>query len=404
MLVFSIACESKRSISVQEIETAQPQKKLDIRFLDRDGKGRIDLLGVDIEPESNIKIGQNIEITYYFRSHHRVGRDLMIFLHGETPSKARVVVEDLFPDPENKRGTSQWPEGKIMMVRHFFRLPPEAEGKQIELFAGLFKDSDRLTVFGRPGQNDGKDRAKIATLSTAGYKRTLPIKQKTAGQDNLQAVIIPRTTATISADGQLNEEDWKKAPVLTFSDSLGRQVLHKYGTKLRLLYDANNLYVSFEAEDHDVSCVYQKRDDPIYNHEAVELFIMPHAQAPNIGPYFELQASPKGVIFDAAFTGRRQGMDVSYNAEQRVGTTVQGTLNQGNDKDVGYISEWIVPFAKMKWAKHPPKPGDEWRMNAFRIEKYRENGKLKGEYTAWSPPNVGDFHNVFRFGRMKFGP
>jgi len=399
-----MACEAKRSISVEEIKTAKPKNELNIRFLDRDGKGRIDLLGVDIEPKNNVKAGQNIEMTYYFRVNHPVGRDLMIFLHGETTNKTRVLVEDLFPDPKTESGTSQWPEGKIMMVRHFFRLPPEADGKQIQLFAGLFKDSDRLTVFGRPGQNDGKDRARVGTLSTAGYKRTQPPKQKTAKQAELQTVIIPRTTATISADGQLDEEDWKKAPVLTFSDSLGRQVSRKYGTKLRLLYDENNLYVAFEAEDQDVSCVYQKRDDPIYNHEAVELFIMPHVQAPKIGPYFELQASPKGVIFDAAFTGRRQGMDVSYNAEQRVGTTVQGTLNEENDKDVGYISEWIVPFAKMKWAKHSPKPGDEWRMNAFRIEKYRENGTLKGEYTAWSPPNVGDFHNVFRFGRMKFGP
>ncbi len=47
---------------------------------------------------------------------------------------------------------------------------------------------------------------------------------------------------------------------------------------------------------------------------------------------------------------------------------------------------------------------DEWRMNAYRIEKHNEGGKLKGEFTAWSPPKVGDFHNVVRFGRMKFGP
>ena len=144
------------------------------------------------------------------------------------------------------------------------------------------------------------------------------------------------------------------APVLSFSDSLGRAVATRFETKLKLLYDQQNLYVAFEAKDQDVSCVHQNRDDPIYDHEAVELFIMPHVQAPKIGPYFELQASPKGVIFDAAFTGRRQGMDVSYNASQKVGTTVQGTLNQENDKDTGYISEWVVPFAKMKWAT-PPK-------------------------------------------------
>ena len=125
---------------------------------------------VDIDPKDQIKIGQNIEITYYFRTQHQVGRDLMIFLHGETTNKARVVVENLFPDPKAKQGTSQWSEGKIMMVKHFFRLPPQAEGHQVKLFAGLFIGSDRLTVVGRPGQNDGKDRARIATISTSGSK------------------------------------------------------------------------------------------------------------------------------------------------------------------------------------------------------------------------------------------
>ena len=399
-------CQTKSSISVEEIKSANPSKKLNIQFLDRDGQGRIDLLGVDINPERELKAGQNIEITYYLNIHHKVGRDLMIFLHGETTNGQRLVVENLYPDPKIKQGTSQWPEGKLMMVRHFFRLPPEAEGHQINLLAGLYKDSERLTVMGRPGQNDGRDRARVATIYTAGFKaapKSKPLEKKIQ-DDELETVMIPKTTATISADGRLDEEAWQKAPILKFNDSLGRGIPTQFETKLRLLYDDKNLYVSFEAKDSDVSCMYQKRDDPIYNHEAVELFIMPHVKAPEVGPYFELQASPKGIIFDAAFTGRRKGMDVSYNASQTVGTTVQGTLNQENDRDVGYVSEWVVPFAKMKWAKQAPKPGDEWRMNAFRIEKFRQNGQLKGEYTAWSPPNVGDFHNVFRFGRMKFGP
>jgi hypothetical protein len=100
-------------------------------------------------------------------------------------------------------------------------------------------------------------------------------------------------------------------------------------------------------------------------------------------------------------------MDKSFEAGQTVGTVLDGTLEapESNpaDRDRGWVSEWVVPFAKIKWLNAPPKPGDEWRMNAYRIEKHREDGRLEGEFSGWSPPRVGDFHNIARFGRMKFG-
>ena len=61
----------------------------------------------------------------------------MIFLHGETTNKARVVVENLFR-PKSEAGNKPMVRGQIMMVKHFFRLPPQAEGHQVKLFAGLF--------------------------------------------------------------------------------------------------------------------------------------------------------------------------------------------------------------------------------------------------------------------------
>ena len=63
-----------------------------------------------------------------------------------------------------------------------------------------------------------------------------------------------------------------------------------------------------------------------------------------LGPYVELQASPRGVIFDAAFTARRQGMDTTFNAAQTVGTKIEGTIDDPSDKDRGWVSEWVVPW------------------------------------------------------------
>ena len=400
-LVLVSACSENSNITANKLYEAKPDHPMSIKLVDRDGQGTLQMLGWSMNPKTNLKPGQKLEITQYFQVQRPVSRDLLLFLHGEIPNSRRVLVSDRRIGDANS-GTKSWKKGEIWGIRQFLRLPPETEGRQVELLSGLFFGDQRLTVWGAPGKSDGQDRIKLGKINMEGYRGSKP--KNIANPQDLPEVLIPKTTAAIAADGKLSEEVWAKAPILTFSDSLGRPIPTRFETKLRLLYDDKNLYVSFEAKDKDISCPFSKRDDPIYDHEAVELFIMPKVKAPALGPYIELQASPKGIIFDAAFTGRRTGMDTSFNAGQTVGTDIRGTLNQDDGQDEGFTSEWIVPFAQMRGVGKAPQPGEEWRMNAFRIEKYRQSSKLLGEYTAWSPPQVGDFHNVLKFGRMKFGP
>ena len=50
--------------------------------------------------------------------------------------------------------------------------------------------------------------------------------------------------------------------------------------------------------------------------------------------------------------------------------------------------------------KLPPALGDTWRLNMFRLDA--PEGKA-GNASAWSPPLVGDFHALDKFGEMVFG-
>ena len=363
-----------------------PDHPAHVGLMERGGPGHLIYIGLDAAP-SPAKPGDLLELTHYFQVESAPALDWTVFVHGE--SGAQRILNADHPPILGRRPTSVWEKGEIWADRHKTLVPKHAQGT-LKLFVGLFRDGIRMTTVAPPARHDGRDRIRAAQL---------PLAQ---GQLDLPEVVIPRIQGSITADGQLNEPEWEKAPVLTFSDTLGRSISIRYPTRMRLLYDQVNLYVAFEATDQDITERYQNRDDPIYEHETVELFLMPQVQAPKLGPYVELQASPGGVIFDASFTGRRQGMDKSFEAGQQVGTHLDGTLNQP-DQDRRWISEWIVPFKGIRWLKTAPKAGDEWRMNAFRIEKYRENGKTVGEYSAWSPPQVGDFHNTARFGRMKFG-
>ncbi|MES1206303.1 MAG: hypothetical protein ABUS79_10240, partial [Pseudomonadota bacterium] len=48
----------------------------------------------------------------------------------------------------------------------------------------------------------------------------------------------------------------------------------------------------------------------------------------------------------------------------------------------------------------PPGLGDTWRMNMFRMDV--PQGKPQ-QAVGWSPPLVGDFHALDRFGDLVFG-
>ena len=357
------------------------------RLYERSGGGKFTYLGADLPARA--KVGETVRVTHYFRVETEATGDHDVFVHVEDASAGRVAVADHAP-LSGRHPIPRWRAGEIWADEHPLTIPADATGSALQIYVGLFKGEVRWEVEAAPGGSDGNDRVRLGSIAIDG------------ASDGLPEVTIPRAKGPIEADGALDEAAWKDAPVLTFADTMGRPGAPKFPTELRLLYDDTHLYVGFTSEDQDITERYAKRDDPIYEHETVELFIMPHVVAPALGPYVELQASPTGVIFDAAFTARRTGMDTKFDAAQTVGTKLDGTLND-DAKDARWVSEWKVPFTSLRFVNGPPKSGDEWRMNAFRIEKYREGGQLAGEYTAWSPPLVGDFHNVARFGRMRFG-
>lgn len=390
LLLLSTACTRSppsESARAALAPGAVAEHAIDALFLEPGGSGRLRYLGVD-RPESG-RAGAKLELRHLFEIEQPFSEDARIFVHGETAAQGRVAVDDHVPiggevPLRSMKAGERWRDV------HQLELPPNLNRGTLELYFGLFRGAKRMSLEAEAGANDGRDRLRIGAVAVEG-----------APSPDLPMVEIRRTDDAIEVDGVLDEPAWARAEVLEFHDTMGRERETRFPTRLRLLYDDAFLYVAFEAEDRDISERYSKRDDPIYEHETVELFLMPHVRAPELGPYVELQASPTGVIFDASFTGRRQGMNTAFDAGQTVATRRRGTLNDDQD-DEGWVSEWKVPFTGIRGVKKAPEAGEEWRMNAFRIEKFNEGGQLQGEYTAWSPPRVGDFHATDRFGRLVF--
>jgi hypothetical protein len=209
--------------------------------------------------------------------------------------------------------------------------------------------------------------------------------------------VVHRARTPIEVDGILAEPDWDRAER---AGPLVRSLDGKAGveqTVARLLWDDENLYVAFQVEDANVSTPFTRDDEPLYRSNVVEIFLNPSG---DLARYDEIEIAPSNALFDASFTGRRQGMDLSWSSRARHAVHVNGTLNDPRDVDRGWTAELAIPFAALTGMPAPrPRRGDKWRFNLYRLRQYPGQ---PGEGQAYSPPMVGDFHALDRFATLRF--
>jgi len=216
---------------------------------------------------------------------------------------------------------------------------------------------------------------------------------------------VVRAKAPITIDGVISEREWGKIPAMTgFSDVFqpGRAV--KYPTTAKMAWDDKYLYVAFDCVDDDIWGVMTKRDDPIYCEEAVEVFIDPEGKGRH---YFEIDVSPLNTVVDLmvlspTFTGLA-AIASRYDVKGlKTAVKVYGTLNKRDDKDQKWTVEMAIPWSDFKGRKVnvPPKDGDSWRINLFRIAGPKPWPDPE-QLMSWSK-SPGVFHEPKNFGVVTF--
>jgi len=223
--------------------------------------------------------------------------------------------------------------------------------------------------------------------------------------DQKAIYISHRTSDKIHIDGKLNESLWQNATrTKAFSrfGSKDRAVLHP--TKAMMVWDSRNLYIAFLCTDPDVWGTLVKRDDPLYKEEVVEVYVDPDGDGKY---YIELEVNPRNTVTDIL-------MDKPYSAGGKAdwkwdlenfqsAVTVDGTLNNPGDTDRGWQVEMAIPWENFRELSSdislPPKQGDRWTINLYRIERVRGE-KTEEELTAWSPTDT--FHAPGNFGILRF--
>ncbi len=180
-----------------------------------------------------------------------------------------------------------------------------------------------------------------------------------------------------------------------------------YETRFRALWSPAGLFLRFDADDASPWHTMSRRDEHLWEEEVVEIFLDPDRSGRD---YYELEVNPANVVCDLRMISPwpdKKG-DIDWNLaglETRVhplGGTGAGTQ--------GWTTTAFLPWRGLRALPSagkvalPPKPGDAWRFNVFRIE--RPGGKASPEkdavFAAWSRPSVQSFHDAGAFRDLVF--
>lgn len=207
---------------------------------------------------------------------------------------------------------------------------------------------------------------------------------------------VSRTSTAIKVDGKLDDPSWSKAPGTGkfTNNSDGSAAL--YETEAKILYDDNYLYFSFRCVDENIWSTLKRRDAHLWEEEVVEVFLQADPSQPS---YIELEVNPLGTMLDIYLLEVRKPLRYeSWNSEKlRWAVRVAGTVDgKGGDRE--WACEMALPLEDVVTApRRPPRPGDRWRLNLYRVESRPFPALL-----AWSPTRKDDFHLPGMFGWIVF--
>ncbi len=342
-------------------------------------------LGLDVSP-AEAAPGATLTLTHYWQVLAPL-TGYKLFVHLGGPGNQGFMNADHVPVGGN-HPVDRWLPGQLVRDEHRVSLPAGWRQPELLVHVGLWREpGGRMKIV---GPQDGQDRVLAARIPVRGVPAPPPLPR----------LIAVRATEPIRLDGVLDEPTWRLAPASAPFVAPGTGAALPWTTRVQAAWDDERLVLAFDCPDPDVWGTFTRRDEPLWTQEAVEAFLDADGDGEE---YVELQVSPRGVLFDSYLPGHRKNQD-DWDADLEVGVKVQGTLDDREDRDQGWRVELAVPWKDVQGRspdplRLPPRPGDTWRANFFRLDANRGEPPRAG---AWSPPLVGDFHALPRFGRLVF--
>jgi hypothetical protein len=214
------------------------------------------------------------------------------------------------------------------------------------------------------------------------------------GYEVLRAALAP--AALLAAD----DAAWAGARAVEWGPAT-------YATRFRAVWSDEGLFLRFDANDPAPWHTMTRRDEHLWDEEVVEIFLDPDRSGRD---YYELEVNPANVVCDLRMISPwpdKKG-DIDWNLAG-LETRVHPLGGAGVGK-LGWTVTAFLPWSGLRALPSagkvalPPKPGDAWRFNVFRIERPGgpESPEQDAVFTAWSPPSVASFHDASAFRDLVF--
>jgi hypothetical protein len=209
---------------------------------------------------------------------------------------------------------------------------------------------------------------------------------------------VRRASSPVTIDGKPDDKAWAAAGRIELIFPWDAQTGAKQKTVARLLWDDNNLYVSYECEDTDIVAFHTEHDDPTYLDDAVEIFINPMPS--QTGIYYGLEMNARAVLYDYVMYQSSHLFKQFDLRGVQLATFIDGTMNMRGDRDKGWSLEVAIPWSNFDGLAQRPTPGTVWSANINRWDGVEPNRRMSNWSDPLQPrPNP---HVPARFGQLVF--
>ncbi|MGB1700960.1 MAG: carbohydrate-binding family 9-like protein, partial [Nannocystaceae bacterium] len=238
--------------------------------------------------------------------------------------------EDVFE--EDPRAVTTLRElGEGAHVQAELRLPSDWVWRTVSVEAQLRCGEGVLEVVDGASREGRSAFAGTRTVATVGV---IPVR------DAGRTVDAPRASAPMAIDGALEEPEWRASRWSLYESRYGGVVGRSGGqdTEVKVAWDDTYLYVAGELVDEDIVSKLEGRDASLWQEDVVEVFVF----STEGDGYLEIQGSPRGHLFDAAFTGYREG-GPEWNGGAKTAASVQYG-GPDSRQELGWRVEFAIPW------------------------------------------------------------
>jgi hypothetical protein len=364
-----------------------PKHPLELSFDDK-----VDLIGYELDNPGPAP-GQTFHVTWYWRVRAPLGDGVQVFTHLADARGVTLVNLDAQRAMRDAYPEASWRGGDQIRDVQTITLPDVWNSPVAVFYLGFYAGNRRLDV--TRGKHDAERRGEALRVP-------ITLMSGLAADAPLPELKVAHLRDKLVIDGRIDEPAWQNAQetgpmVQTMTGAPG-----DFFATARMLYDDKRVYIAFNVLDDYLKSTFEHDDDHLWEQDTIEVMFDPDGDGKN---YFELQVSPRGVHFDTRYDARRNPRPfghVDWDSQVEAKAVVRGTLND-DAADGGYTVELAVPFSAFAVGDPPVPPpvgGTIWRINFFVMDA-RERGQRA---VGWSPPHVGDFHTLSKFGRAQFAP